>query len=422
MVTISDKKQHTGSLDSLSKKAQQKPTSGSLNAGPSWARQMGNRAIETGTAHLHQSGTGSKIQRACHCGGTCAGCASKGTEDPRIQAKLSVGPVNDVYEQEADQIADHVMRIPDASKSMIDRPTGGFNIQRIASGDEGGFDPGPDFKAAQEGGRPLSEATRQYMEPRFAADFSAVRVHDGSAAQHSAAQIQAQAYTTGQHITLGKGASESDHRLMAHELTHVVQQGGAADTAQRVLSPRIQRDPPPAADPCPGGVKKIDVYSVNLPGSTRSIYDDEAKANAVLAQCCARINITGGESWDTNLMDTDAPLGVLNHSTATATTEVQDMTAHRPGGNVLHAYYVPSISIGSRGSSFYASRYGGTFPSTANAIQVANSAANDTMVHELVHVLLDDGGHHADPDNLMASGGTRNVGVDNMDAAQCAGI
>ncbi len=193
--------------------------------------------------------------------------------------------------------------------------------------------------------------------------------------------------------------------------------------AQRMpLAPRIQRDPPPAPDPCPDGVRQIDIFAVNLPGSTRTIYDDQTKTNAVLAQCCARINITGGESWDTNLMDTDAPHGVLNHSTATATTEVQDMTAHRPGGNVLHAYYVPSISIGSRGSSFYASRYGGAFPSTANAIQVANSAADDTMVHELVHVLLDDGGHHADPDNLMASGGTRNVGVDNMDAAQCAGI
>ena len=378
-------------------------------------RTLGNHRLHTLAGHPSRP----VIQRTCECGGTCGPCAAKAKEEQRIQTKLSVGPANDVYEQEADRVADHVMRMPALSETSEVATL----IQRLGSGNDGGFDPGPDFQVTQGTGRPLSEATRRTMEPRFGVDFSQVRVHTGAQAEQSASQIQARAYTFGNHITLGKGASESDQRLMAHELTHVVQQGGAGETAQRVpLSPRIQRDPPPAPDPCPNGVRQIDVFAVNLPGSTRTIYDDEAKANSVLAQCCARINITGGESWDTNLMDTDAPHGVLNHSTATATAEVQTMTAHRPGGNVLHAYYVPSISIGSRGSSFRASRYGGAFPGTANAIQVANSAAVDTMVHELVHVLLDDGGHHADPDNLMASGSARNVGVDKLDARQCAGI
>ncbi len=415
MFALPEKKQSTGTLARPAKKTQRKTNPGGVNSPQMFTRHRGNQAI--GTAF----GKPIPIQRQCACGGSCPTCASK-MDNQQVQPKLTVGPAHDIYEQEADRVADAVMRMPSASTETESQKTG-LSIQRIASDDGGGFDPGPDFKTAQDGGQPLSAATRTYMEPRFGVDFSTVRVHTGADAARSASQIQARAYTHGNHITLGQGASENDTHLMAHELTHVVQQGGTQDAAQRTsISPRIQRDPPPAPDPCPGGVRQIDLFAVNLPGSTRTIYDDQAKADAVLAQCCAKINITGGESWDTNLMDTDAPHGVLNHSTATATTEVQDMTAHRPGGNVLHAYYVPSISIGSRGSSFYASRYGGAFPGTANAIQVANSAAVDTMVHELVHVLLDDGGHHADPDNLMASGSTRNVGVDNMDAAQCAGI
>lgn len=422
MFAISDKKRSAAKVEGRADSVQRKADPAQVRASRTFARNIGNQGVGATFGPPRHSGSASSIQRQCHCGGTCAGCASKGNDDRKIQAKLTVGPVNDAYEQEADRVADSVMRMPADS---IETGTRGIvsSIQRTGGGDNGGFDPGPDFQAREDGGQPLSEATRQHMEPRFGVDFSSVRVHTGARAAESASQIQARAYTHGHHITLGKGASEGDRQLMAHELTHVVQQGGASEAAQRMpLLPRIQRDPPPAADPCPAGIKKIDVFGVNLPGSSRSIYDDEAKANTVLAQCCAKINITGGESWDTNLMDTEAPNGVLNHSTTTATSEVQDMTAHRPGGNALHAYYVPSISIGSRGSSFYASRYGGAFPGTANAIQVANSAAVDSMVHELVHVLLDDGGHHADPDNLMADGGTRNVGVDNMDAAQCAGI
>jgi len=75
------------------------------------------------------------------------------------------------------------------------------------------------------------------MEPRFGADFRQIRVHSGQQAQQSAAQIQAKAYTYGNNIWLGKGASESDQGLMAHELTHVVQQGGHEDR----ISPMIQR-------------------------------------------------------------------------------------------------------------------------------------------------------------------------------------
>ncbi|MCD5352038.1 DUF4157 domain-containing protein [Kineosporia mesophila] len=74
----------------------------------------------------------------------------------------------------------------------------------------------------RSGGRPLDEATRTDMESRLGADFSDVRIHDNSAARRSAAQIQARAYTSGNHVVIGEGGE--DRHTLAHELTHVIQQ------------------------------------------------------------------------------------------------------------------------------------------------------------------------------------------------------
>ncbi len=192
-------------------------------------------------------------------------------------------------------------------------------------------------------------------------------------------------------------------------------------TAQRTpISPRIQRDPPPAPNPCPDGIKKFDVFGVNLPGSTRNLYNDEAKANTVLAQCCAGINIVGGESWDTTLLDLQAPHGSLNEfkSMASPTAEETTMLAHAPGGSVIHAYYVPKMSDRSRGENFRPS----VNPAVPKAVVVSDTAAVDTFVHELGHILFDVSAHHANPDNLMASGSIRNEGVDNITATQCGRI
>ncbi|WUV77548.1 DUF4157 domain-containing protein [Streptomyces sp. NBC_01477] len=71
-------------------------------------------------------------------------------------------------------------------------------------------------------GRPLDVSTRTDMEGRLGADFTDVRLHTGPAAQASAAQIGARAYTSGSHIVIGAGGS--DHHTLAHELFHVIQQ------------------------------------------------------------------------------------------------------------------------------------------------------------------------------------------------------
>jgi hypothetical protein len=88
------------------------------------------------------------------------------------------------------------------------------------------------LQSARGGGQPLSGDVRGFMEPRFGADFSDVRLHTGKDADDLNQSVSAQAFTLGQDIYLGEGkdnveSSEGKH-LLAHELTHVVQQNGNA--------------------------------------------------------------------------------------------------------------------------------------------------------------------------------------------------
>jgi Domain of unknown function (DUF4157) len=79
-------------------------------------------------------------------------------------------------------------------------------------------------------GRPLETGTREFMESRFGEDFSGVRVHTDSRAAESARAVNALAYTVGENVVFDSGhfdsTSETGKRLLAHELTHVVQQKG----------------------------------------------------------------------------------------------------------------------------------------------------------------------------------------------------
>jgi len=79
------------------------------------------------------------------------------------------------------------------------------------------------------GGHPLPESTRSYFEPRFGTDFSNVRLHTDSKATETAKSINAKAFTTGKNVVFGAGQyspyTSSGKKLLAHELTHVVQQG-----------------------------------------------------------------------------------------------------------------------------------------------------------------------------------------------------
>jgi HEAT repeat protein len=101
-------------------------------------------------------------------------------------------------------------------------------------------------------GRPLEPAARQDMEQRFGHDFSRVRVHSGPAAEQSAQDVNALAYTVGHHIVFAAGQlapeTQQGRRLIAHELAHVVQQHASQPFVQRQLAPVGPPPPDPFGD------------------------------------------------------------------------------------------------------------------------------------------------------------------------------
>jgi Domain of unknown function (DUF4157) len=151
-----------------------------------------------------------------------------------LQAKLQVGAVNDPLETEADQAASEflswsaggeVARVTDEGEGvMLSRAT-----EADAGDMTGSFDVSADVEgridSARGGGKALPD--RDKFESFFGADLSAVRVHEGPESADLNRSIAARAFTTGTDVFLGEGASTSDHELMAHELTHVVQQTGS---------------------------------------------------------------------------------------------------------------------------------------------------------------------------------------------------
>jgi hypothetical protein len=104
----------------------------------------------------------------------------------------------------------------------------GAGLQRRAIGSGPAIAPRIVHDVLRTPGQPLDAATRAFMEPRFAYDFSKVRVHADGRADESARAVSAEAYTVGQDIVFGEGQytprTESGRKLVAHELAHVVQQ------------------------------------------------------------------------------------------------------------------------------------------------------------------------------------------------------
>lgn len=169
---------------------------------------------------------GPVLQRKCACGGTpgptgaCAACRRQ--QKLGIQAKLHISRPGDRYEKEADRMARRVTQ-----SSMSARPPQASRETRSEPVDI----PTEVEATLKRPGKPLGAPTRSFMEPRFGYNFSRVRVHTGKQAARSAQMVNALAYTVGHDIVFGAGqyAPESarGRSLLAHELTHVIQQGGA---------------------------------------------------------------------------------------------------------------------------------------------------------------------------------------------------
>ncbi len=200
-------------------------------------------------------------------------------QGPPMQAKLTVGAPNDVYEQEADRVAAQVLSMPDsatqqpiqrervpgeetvqtkplaatitplvqrdampeaedkkeedgniAQAKLIQRDAMSEeelqrkpSLQRAADGSlQTGNNLESQLNSSQGGGAPLPEAVRSFMEPRFGADFTGVRVHTGSESVQMNRELNAQAFTHKQDVYFGAGKAPGNDALTAHELTQIL--------------------------------------------------------------------------------------------------------------------------------------------------------------------------------------------------------
>ena len=176
---------------------------------------------------------------------------------PCPQAKVRMGVPDGVYEREAEQVADEVLRRPNPAQRIETLQSfAPPSIQGKGAGEIPGTEQVPPIvtDVLSSPGQPLGPSTRSFFEPRFGHDFKRVQVHVDARAKASAQAVDALAYTVGSHIVLGEGRDASEtmagKRLLAHELTHVVRQtatrGAAESTLHRSKKDKGQNEPDPA--------------------------------------------------------------------------------------------------------------------------------------------------------------------------------
>jgi hypothetical protein len=178
-----------------------------------------------------------------------------------IQRKPKVSTPGDLYEREADRVAEEVMRVPDleaGDPAEVTRSSEDTTLQRLCqeceeerrreeelqgkgtglTGEDIDGHVTSELQTLRGRGSPLPESARGFFEPRFGHDFARVRVHTGTRAEQLARSVDARAFTLGQDIVFGSGEyspeTKEGRHVLAHELTHVVQQGRAQPHIQRL--------------------------------------------------------------------------------------------------------------------------------------------------------------------------------------------
>ena len=194
------------------------------------------------------------LSRKCTCGGTpgpdgeCAACRAKPLSlQPRAATEGALAEVPPIVHE--------VLQSPgqplDPATRAFFEPRFGHDFSQVRVHPEPhGASAGPEGTALTAGsamyggamhtagpGQPLTRATRTFFEPRFGDDFSQVRVHTGARAAASAQAVHARAYAIGNDVVFGQGQyspeTPAGRYLLAHELTHVVQQNGSSEMVQR---------------------------------------------------------------------------------------------------------------------------------------------------------------------------------------------
>jgi hypothetical protein len=252
------------------------------------------------------------------CGGRQCGAGECEHDDDQVHrhasgaadrqaGSLRVSQPDEPAEREADSLADRVMRsagpvAPTVQadgqvqrKGAADMSEYDEDLQRSAAGPEAGGAAVDDrVRAVRGGGQPLDRETRSFMEERLGHDFEHVRVHTDSTAATAAKAVNAHAFTLGSDIAFAAGqwrpATYAGRRLLAHELTHVVQQGRAGLVASP--TPVVQRDlaTAPPAGPVEDQADLTDAQVRSAIAFNRARYDE---ANTRLIQSLLGGDVTG---------------------------------------------------------------------------------------------------------------------------------
>ncbi|MUL63003.1 hypothetical protein BOO86_00890 [Mycobacterium sp. CBMA 234] len=338
-----------------------------------------------------------------------------------LQRKLAVGATNDALEREADRTADYVMRTPDR---LVQRTCDGcakdeeeLRPKRVDHANSE-VSPAPAIvdRTLATAGDPLDSSARAFMEPRFRADFSRVRVHTDALAHESSRAVNASAYTVGRHIVFSPGRyaphSADGRSLLAHELAHVVQQGGNAGRIQRVpekLGTSVV-EPTGTAPPFKKASATFDGATFVLTGDSKVVVSAAGQSghpNTVDPADVAACKGSPGDSYLNNsryvgIKDKGPiPEGVytFNHSDMTTFSwnEQRKMSLAKPGEYVdpkgldLHGDWgagrvalkpvkiLPSKFCGNTASRSGFYLHGGSMPGSSGCIDIGNSAITEVV-------------------------------------------
>ena len=260
-----------------------------------------------------------------------------------LQPKLAISQPSDPYEQEADRVADQVMRMagPTVQRQCAACAAGGppcqacederVQVSRKAHGNAGGEAPASVHSVLSSPGQPLPASTRAFFEPRFGQDLGEVRVHTDGAAQQSARDVSALAYTVGSHVVFDAGRyaphSTEGQKLLAHELTHVVQQQAGHLHRKLKVDSKASDDPATAVTTIQPLVKALcPDFDVAIDGtvgpkagtaSAKFNFGSVVKGAQPVGCCCLSTMTAAPKDWKIIVTTKDSP------TTSSSTREVR---------------------------------------------------------------------------------------------------
>ena len=280
------------------------------------------------------------------------------TSAPTIQAKLTVGQPGDRFEREADAVADRVVqrmeagRVSSATTPTVQTACAEEMLQAKGESSLAGVPASVEQNLqSSHAGHSLAPQLQAQMEQAFQADFSSVRVHTGGSAEQLNQELHARAFTHGNDIYFNAGEFQPDSRagqhLLAHELTHVVQQ-----SPQLSGVPSVQRDVPK-----PGS-----------PADKLQTAKNELKKKFGLAE----ISEQNGAAWTENQLKKIAAL--LSKMSADEQKRLRGVT-------LTLTDTLPSKTLNGKTFTIAGTTYG------TSLVELTPAGVSDTMLHEAGHLI-----------------------------------